>query len=113
MLEFIISNYILFIVAAVVLLLGLFGYMMDKKKYKQYREEILNEQRAVDTIEDSPDIDNIATPVLVDQQANNVVNPAPAPVQEPVVATTDNQGAPVIMTPVANPVDPVTETIQN
>ena len=39
MLEFIISNYIIFIVIAVVLLLGLFGYMMDKKKYEQYREE--------------------------------------------------------------------------
>ena len=51
MLEFVISNYILFIVAAVVLLLGLFGYLMDKKKYKQYREEIVNEQKAIETFE--------------------------------------------------------------
>ena len=66
MLEFIVSNYILFIVAAVVLLLGLFGYMMDKKKYKQYRQEIVNEQRAVETLEYQPDIQNVATPVSVD-----------------------------------------------
>lgn len=66
MLEFIISNYILFIVAAIVLLLGLFGYMMDKKKYKQYREEIVNEARAVETLEYQPDIQNVATPVSVD-----------------------------------------------
>ena len=41
----IISNYMVFIVIAVVLLLGLFGYMMDRKKYEQYREEIANEER--------------------------------------------------------------------
>lgn len=74
MLEFIISNYILFIVAAIVLLLGLFGYMMDKKKYKQYREEIVNEAKAVETLEYQPDIQNVATPVAVDNvdNGNNV-----------------------------------------
>ncbi len=74
MLEFIISNYILFIVAAIVLLLGLFGYMMDKKKYKQYREEIINEAKAVETLEYQPDIQNVATPVAVDNvdNGNNV-----------------------------------------
>ncbi len=64
MLEFVISNYILFIVAAVVLLLGLFGYLMDKKKYKQYREEIVNEQKAIETFEYEPNIQNVATPVV-------------------------------------------------
>lgn len=72
MLEFIVSNYILFIVAAVVLLLGLFGYMMDKKKYKQYRQEIVNEQRAAETLEYQPDIQNVATPVSVDNVTENV-----------------------------------------
>ncbi|MCX4248935.1 MAG: hypothetical protein OSJ65_04140 [Bacilli bacterium] len=72
MLEFIVSNYILFIVAAVVLLLGLFGYMMDKKKYKQYRQEIVNEQRAVETLEYQPDIQNVATPVSVDNVTEQV-----------------------------------------
>lgn len=71
MLEFIISNYILFIVAAIVLLLGLFGYMMDKKKYKQYREEIVNEAKAVETLEYQPDIQNVATPVAVDNVDNS------------------------------------------
>ena len=37
MLDFIITNYLIFIVIAVVLLLGLFGYMMDRKKYEEYR----------------------------------------------------------------------------
>lgn len=72
MLEFIVSNYILFIVAAVVLLLGLFGYMMDKKKYKQYRQEIVNEQRAAETLEYQPDIQNVATPVSVDNVTETV-----------------------------------------
>lgn len=66
MLEFVISNYLLFLVAAVVLLLGLFGYIMDKRKYKQYREEIVNEQKAIETLEYQPDIQNVATPVAVD-----------------------------------------------
>ena len=66
MLEFVISNYIIFIVAAVVLLLGLFGYMMDKKKYKQYREEIANEQRVLESFEKAPDIDAVATPMSLD-----------------------------------------------
>lgn len=63
MLEFIISNYIIFIVIAIVLLLGLFGYMMDKKKYEQYREELINEERAINTLESSPEINNVASPV--------------------------------------------------
>lgn len=87
MLEFIISNYILFIVAAIVLLLGLFGYMMDKKKYKQYREEIVNEAKAMETLEYQPDIQNVATPVAVDNvdNGNNVAQVVTESVQpEPI-----------------------------
>jgi hypothetical protein len=51
MLEFIITHYIIFIIAAIILLLGLFGYMMDKKKYEQYRDELINEERALDVLE--------------------------------------------------------------
>lgn len=76
MLEFIISNYIIFIVIAIVLLLGLFGYMMDKKKYEQYREEIINEERAINTLESSPEISNVASPVPMAQPAS----PEAAPV---------------------------------
>lgn len=68
MLEFIVSNYIIFIVIAVVLLLGLFGYMVDKKKYVQYREEIVNEEKTLSTLESQPDIQNVAAPVMVDNQ---------------------------------------------
>lgn len=69
MLEFIVSNYVIFIVIAVVLLLGLFGYMVDKKKYVQYREEIANEERTLNTLESQPDIQNVAAPVMID---NNI-----------------------------------------
>ncbi|MCX4365016.1 MAG: hypothetical protein OSJ70_04510 [Bacilli bacterium] len=80
MLEFIISNYIIFIVIAVVLLLGLFGYMMDKKKYEQYREEIVNEERAINTLESRPEVSNVASPVPMAQPVS----------QESVPVVTDN-----------------------
>ena len=86
MLEFVISNYILFIVAAVVLLLGLFVYLMDKKKYKQYREEIVNEQKAIETFEYEPNIQNVATPVAVDNVAEEIQVPNQTPeVNQPEV----------------------------
>ena len=79
-------NYILFIVAAVVLLLGLFGYLMDKKKYKQYREEIVNEQKAIETFEYEPNIQNVATPVAVDNVAEEIQVPNQTPeVNQPEV----------------------------
>lgn len=85
MLEFIISNYIIFIVIAIVLLLGLFGYMMDKKKYEQYREEIVNEERAINTLESAPEVSNVASPVLMAQQ------PAPeAPIAPEAPVVPDN-----------------------
>ena len=93
MLEFVISNYIMFIVAGIVLLLGLFGYMMDKKKYKQYRDEIVNEQKAIDSLENAPDIDNIATPVMLDNMNNSNVEETSAPVIQdatPQPETTQN-----------------------
>ena len=65
----IISNYMVFIVIAIVLLLGLFGYMMDRKKYEQYREEIANEERALDMLQAQPDISAVATPVQVDNNS--------------------------------------------
>ncbi len=76
MLDFVISNYIIFIVIAVILLLGLLGYMMDKKKYEQYREEIINEGRTIDALEAEPDIDTIAQPVPLNDQnpMNNNAN---------------------------------------
>ncbi len=52
--NFIISNYYLFIIIAVVLLLGLFGYIMDRKKYEKYREEIINEERIANALEAAP-----------------------------------------------------------
>ena len=45
MLEFVISNYMIFVVIAIILLLGLFGYMMDRKKYEEYRDEIINQDK--------------------------------------------------------------------
>lgn len=75
MLEFIISNYIIFIVIAIILLLGLFGYMMDKKKYEQYREEIVNEERAINTLESRPEVSNVASPVPMAQPAAPEVAP--------------------------------------
>ncbi len=91
MLEFIISNYLIFIVAAIVLLLGLFGYMMDRKKYKQYREEIVNEERASETMAYQPDIQNVATPVLLDDE-----NPQDVVVAPPVNEVQPNQVIPQV-----------------
>ena len=50
MLEFIITNYLIFIIIAIVLLLGLFGYMMDRKKYNDYRKEILESDKASEVL---------------------------------------------------------------
>jgi hypothetical protein len=67
MLEFIITHYIIFIIAAIILLLGLFGYMMDKKKYEQYRDELINEERALDVLEAQATVSNVAAAVPVAQ----------------------------------------------
>lgn len=67
MLEFVITHYIIFIIAAIILLLGLFGYMMDKKKYEQYRDELINEERALDVLEAQATVSNVAAAVPVAQ----------------------------------------------
>ena len=67
MFEFIITHYIIFIIAAIILLLGLFGYMMDKKKYEQYRDELINEERALDVLEAQATVSNVAAAVPVAQ----------------------------------------------
>lgn len=67
MLEFIITHYIIFVIAAIILLLGLFGYMMDKKKYEQYRDELINEERALDVLEAQATVSNVAAAVPVAQ----------------------------------------------
>ncbi len=77
MLEFVINNYIIFIVIAIVLLLGLFGYIADKKKYVKYRNEIINEDKALNVLAEAPDVQNVATPVAIDNTISNVENVDP------------------------------------
>ena len=72
MLEFIVDNYIIFLIGAIVLLLGLIGYIMDKKKYEKYRKEIVNEERAFTALESQPDVSNVASPVLVQNDVPTV-----------------------------------------
>lgn len=73
MIEFIVAHYIIFIIVAVILLLGLLGYIADRKKYEQYREELINEERALDVLEAQANLSNIATavPVAPDQTVGN------------------------------------------
>ncbi len=69
MLDFIVSNYIIFVIIGIVLLLGLFGYMMDRKKYEEYRKEILNEDKYSATMNANPNIQAVATPLT--KEINN------------------------------------------
>ena len=59
MLEFIITNYLIFIIIAIVLLLGLFGYMMDRKKYNDYRKEILESDKASEVLNSKAEINQV------------------------------------------------------
>lgn len=68
MIEFVIANYLVFVIAAVVLLLGLFGYVIDKLKYKEYRQELINEDKAIDTLESQPEISMVAPSFEIDQE---------------------------------------------
>ena len=70
--EFIISHYVIFLVIAIVLLLGLFGYIMDRRKYEEYRDEIINEGKASNTIQAEPDIKAVASVVPVQQDIPTV-----------------------------------------
>lgn len=68
MLEFIVNNWIIFVVIAVVLLLGLFGYMMDRKKYDEYRDEIINEGKASNTMASHANVSEVADVVQVQEE---------------------------------------------
>ncbi len=70
MLEFIINYWVIFVVIAIVLLLGLFGYMMDRKKYDEYRDEIINEGRAANTLSSHANVSEVADVVQVQDQNN-------------------------------------------
>ena len=41
--------------------------MMDKKKYEQYRDELINEERALDVLEAQATVSNVAAAVPVAQ----------------------------------------------
>ncbi len=70
MLEFIITNYLIFIIIAIVLLLGLFGYMMDRKKYNDYRKEILESDKASEVLNSKAEINQVS-PINVEDTNNN------------------------------------------
>ena len=70
MLEFIITNYWIFIIIAIVLLLGLFGYMMDRKKYNDYRKEILESDKASEVLNSKAEINQVS-PINVEDTNNN------------------------------------------
>ena len=70
MLEFIITNYLIFIIIAIVLLLGLFGYMMDRKKYNDYRREILESDKASEVLNSKAEINQVS-PINVEDTNNN------------------------------------------
>lgn len=70
MLEFIITNYLIFIIIAIVLLLGLFGYMMDRKKYNDYRREILESDKVSEVLNSKAEINQVS-PINVENVNNN------------------------------------------
>lgn len=70
MLEFIITNYLIFIIIAIVLLLGLFGYMMDRKKYNDYRKEILESDKASEVLNSKAEINQVS-PINVENINND------------------------------------------
>ena len=71
--EFIVGNYAIFLVIAIVLLLGLFGYMMDRKRYEKYRQEIINEERVVDALEAAPNVGEVNMDGMIPQTAPGVM----------------------------------------
>lgn len=83
MYDFLCNNWLLLLIIAGVLLFGLIGYFIDRKKYQDYRNEILNEGRVQQTMQAQPDVSNVATAI---------------PMVQPIVETQN---------------DPVTGTIQN
>lgn len=83
MYDFLCNNWLLLLIIAGVLLFGLIGYFIDRKKYQDYRNEILNEGRVQQTMQAQPDVSNVAAAI---------------PMVQPIVETQN---------------DPVTGTIQN
>ena len=60
MLKFVINYWYIFVIIAVVLLLGLFGYIMDRKKYDEYREEILTGGKDTNSLSEQTNIAGVA-----------------------------------------------------
>ena len=59
-LGWLITNWFVIIVIAAIILFGFIGYMVDRKKYDQYRQEILNEEYAASTMQAIPGINEVA-----------------------------------------------------
>jgi len=66
MLEFIVNYWYIFAIVAGVLVLGLFGYIMDRKKYDQYREEILHESGVDTSLSSNANISEVADIIPVE-----------------------------------------------
>ena len=60
MLEFVINYWYIFAIVAVVLLLGLFGYIMDRKKYDEYKAEILSNSGDTNSLSEQTNIAGVA-----------------------------------------------------
>ena len=72
MLDFIVNYWYIFAIVAGVLVLGLIGYIVDRKKYDQYREEILHEGSLETSLSQSANVTEVADviPVQEEQQTN-------------------------------------------
>lgn len=90
MLDFILANYMIFVVIAIILLLGLFGYIMDKKKYIQYRQEILNEGKVSESLENVAEISNVAPAVKVNEVEASAVEDNSAQTIDPLSGNVNN-----------------------
>ena len=67
MLEFIVNYWYIFAIAAGVLLLGLIGYIVDRKKYDQYREEIMHENEIDNSLSQSANVSEVAPIIQVEE----------------------------------------------
>ena len=68
MLEFIVNYWYIFAIAAGVLVLGLIGYIVDRKKYDQYREEIFHESGLDNSLTQSANVSEVADIIPVDNE---------------------------------------------
>ncbi len=60
MLEILINYWYIFAIIAGVLLLGLFGYIMDRKKYDEYKQEILSNSGDTNSLSEQTNIAGVA-----------------------------------------------------